>query len=106
LAQLKRLSSTGASAIGLTIYPGGEHIKADLERAAGIIRKAHDSRSCSCSMGLCERAGPDEKTKFKDKEGEFQGVTQADSLYWTHYAVSIASGLLGRILSRQNTPQR
>lgn len=96
----------GASAIGLTIYPGGEHIKADLERAAQIIRKAHDAGLAAVVWAYARGVGLDEKTKFKDKEGEFQGVTQADSLYWTHYAVSIASGLLGADIVKTKYPAK
>ena len=96
----------GASAIGLTIYPGGEHIKADLERAAQIIRKAHDAGLVAVVWAYARGLGLDEKTGFKDKEGEFQGVTQADSLYWTHYAVSIASGLLGADIVKTKYPAK
>ncbi|KAB2942687.1 MAG: Fructose-bisphosphate aldolase class 1 [Candidatus Methanoperedens nitroreducens] len=96
----------GASAIGLTIYPGGEHIKADLERAAEIIRKAHDAGLVAVVWAYARGLGLDEKTGFKDKEGEFQGVTQADSLYWTHYAVSIASGLLGADIVKTKYPAK
>ncbi|MCE8425871.1 MAG: hypothetical protein J5U17_08855 [Candidatus Methanoperedens sp.] len=96
----------GASAIGLTIYPGGEHIKADLERAADIIRKAHDVGLVAVVWAYARGQGLDEKAKFKDKEGEFQGVTQSDSLYWTHYAVSIASGLLGADIVKTKYPAK
>jgi class I fructose-bisphosphate aldolase len=96
----------GACAIGLTIYPGGEHIKADLERAAGIIRKAHDAGLVAVVWAYARGQGLDEKTRFKDKEGEFQGVTQSDSLYWTHYAVSIASGLLGADIVKTKFPSK
>ncbi|HMB44786.1 MAG TPA: hypothetical protein VKL21_03085 [Candidatus Methanoperedens sp.] len=96
----------GACAIGLTIYPGGEYIKADLERAAGIIRKAHDAGLVAVVWAYARGQGLDEKTKFKDKEGEFQGVTQSDSLYWTHYAVSIASGLLGADIVKTKYPAK
>lgn len=96
----------GASAIGLTIYPGGEHIKADLERAAQIIRKAHDVGLAAVVWAYARGVGLDEKTKLKDKEGEFQGMTQADSLYWTHYAVSIASGLLGADIVKTKYPAK
>jgi class I fructose-bisphosphate aldolase len=96
----------GASAVGLTIYPGGEHVKEDFERAAGIIRKAHDAGLAAVVWAYARGQGLDEKTKFKDKEGEFQGVTQADSLYWTHYAVSIASGLLGADIVKTKYPAK
>ncbi|HWQ95864.1 MAG TPA: hypothetical protein VN368_00685 [Candidatus Methylomirabilis sp.] len=96
----------GASAIGLTIYPGGQYIKADFERAAEIIRKAHNVGLVAVVWAYARGQGLDEKTKFKDKEGEFQGVTQADSLYWTHYAVSIASGLLGADIVKTKYPAK
>jgi len=96
----------GASAIGLTIYPGGEHVKSDFERAAEIIRKAHDAGLVAVVWAYARGLGLDDKTKFKDKEGEFQGVTQADSLYWTHYAVSIASGLLGADIVKTKYPAK
>jgi len=60
-------------------------------------KEAHDGSLVAVVWAYARGLGLDEKNKFKDKEGEFQGVTQADSLYWTHYAVSIASGLLGLI---------
>lgn len=96
----------GASAIGLTIYPGGEHIKADLERAAGIIREAHEVGLVAVVWAYARGQGLDEKSKFKDREGEFQGVTQADSMYWTHYAVSIASGFLGADIVKTKFPAK
>ncbi len=96
----------GASAIGLTIYPGGEHIRIDLERAAHIIRKAHEAGLAAVVWAYARGQGLDEKSKFKDKEGEFSGVTQADSLYWTHYAVSIASGLLGADIVKTKYPAK
>jgi class I fructose-bisphosphate aldolase len=96
----------GASAIGLTVYPGGEHIKEDLERAAELIRKAHDAGMVAVVWAYARGLGLDEKTKFKDKEGEFQGVTQADSLYWTHYAVSVASGFLGADIVKTKYPAK
>jgi len=96
----------GASAIGLTIYPGGEYVKEDFERAAQIIRKAHDAGLVAVVWAYARGLGLDEKNKFKDKEGEFQGVTQADSLYWTHYAVSIASGLLGADIVKTKYPAK
>lgn len=96
----------GASAIGLTIYPGGEYIKPDLERAAEIIRKAHDAGLAAVVWAYARGEGLDSKAKFKDKEGEFQGITQADSLYWTHYAVSIASGLLGADIVKTKYPAK
>jgi class I fructose-bisphosphate aldolase len=94
----------GASAIGLTIYPGGEHVRADFERAAQIIREAHKSGLVAVVWAYARGSGLDEKARFKDKEGEFQGVTQADSLYWTHYAVSIASGFLGADIVKTKYP--
>ena len=96
----------GASAIGLTIYPGGEYIKADLERAAEIIRKAHKVGLVAVVWAYSRGPGLDEKIQLKDKNGEFQGMTQADSLYWTHYAVSIASGLLGADLIKTKYPSK
>lgn len=96
----------GASAIGLTIYPGGEHIKADLERAAEIIREAHKVGLVAVVWAYSRGPGLDEKIQLKDKNGEFQGMTQADSLYWTHYAVSIASGLLGADLIKTKYPSK
>jgi class I fructose-bisphosphate aldolase len=94
----------GASAIGLTIYPGGEHIKADLERAAEIIREAHKVGLVAVVWAYARGPGLDEKIQLKDKNGEFQGMAQADSLYWTHYAVSIASGLLGADIIKTKYP--
>ncbi len=94
----------GASAIGLTIYPGGEHIKADLERAGNIIREAHKAGLVAVVWAYARGPGLDEKILLKDKNGEFQGMTQADSLYWTHYAVSIASGLLGADIVKTKYP--
>ncbi len=96
----------GASAIGLTIYPGGEHIKTDLERAAEIIREAHKSGLVAVVWAYARGSGLDEKRKFKDKEEEFQGVTQADSLFWAHYAVSIASGFLGADIVKTKYPAK
>lgn len=96
----------GASAIGLTIYPGGEHIKADLERAAELIRAAHKAGLAAVVWAYARGPGLDEKTKLKDKEGEFQGKTSADSLYWTHYAVSVASGFLGADIVKTKYPQK
>ncbi|VVB89840.1 Fructose-bisphosphate aldolase class 1 [uncultured archaeon] len=96
----------GAFAIGLTIYPGGEHIKADLERAAEIIREAHKVGLVAVVWAYSRGPGLDEKIQLKDKNGEFQGMTQADSLYWTHYAVSIASGLLGADLIKTKYPSK
>jgi class I fructose-bisphosphate aldolase len=96
----------GASAIGLTIYPGGEHVKSDFERAAQIIREAHDVGLAAVVWAYARGQGLDDKFKFKDKEGEFQGVTQADSLYWAHYAVSIASGLLGADIVKTKYPAK
>lgn len=96
----------GASAVGMTIYPGGEHVKEDLERAAGIIREAHKAGLVAVVWAYARGSGLDEKTKFKDKEGEFQGTTQADSLYWTHYAVSIASGFLGADIVKTKFPAK
>ena len=96
----------GASAIGLTMYPGGEHVKSDFERAAQIIREAHDVGLAAVVWAYARGQGLDEKSKFKDKEGEFLGVTQADSLYWTHYAVSIASGLLGADIVKTKYPAK
>lgn len=96
----------GASAVGMTIYPGGEHVKADLERAAGIIREAHRAGLAAVVWAYARGMGLDEKTRFKDREGEFQGVTQADSLYWTQYAVSIASGFLGADIIKTKYPAK
>lgn len=96
----------GASAIGLTIYPGGEHIKTDLERAAKIIREAHNAGLVAVVWAYARGSGLDEKAKFKDKEGEFQGITQADSLFWTHYAASIASGFLGADIVKTKYPAK
>jgi class I fructose-bisphosphate aldolase len=96
----------GASAIGLTIYPGGEHIKTDMERAAQIIHEAHKAGLVAVVWAYARGSGLDEKAKFKDKEGEFQGVTQADSLFWTHYAVSIASGFLGADIVKTKYPAK
>lgn len=96
----------GASAVGLTVYPGGEHVKEDFERAAGIIREAHKAGLVAVVWAYARGIGLDEKTKFKDKEGEFQGTTQADSLFWTHYAVSIASGFLGADIVKTKFPAK
>jgi class I fructose-bisphosphate aldolase len=96
----------GASAIGLTIYPGGEYIKTDMERAAKIIREAHNAGMVAVVWAYARGSGLDEKAKFKDKEGEFQGKTQADSLFWTHYAVSIASGFLGADIVKTKYPAK
>ncbi len=96
----------GASAIGLTIYPGGEHIKTDFERASEIIREAHKYGLVAVVWAYARGSGLDEKRKFKDKEEEFQGVTQADSLYWAHYAVSIASGFLGADIVKTKYPAK
>ncbi len=96
----------GASAVGLTIYPGGEHVKDDLERAAGIIREAHKAGLVAVVWAYARGMGLDEKTRFKDTEGEFQGVTQADSLFWTHYVVSIASGFLGADIVKTKFPAK
>jgi class I fructose-bisphosphate aldolase len=96
----------GASAIGLTMYPGGEHVKSDFERAAKIIREAHDVGLVAIVWAYARGQGLDEKLIFKDKDGEFQGVTQADSLYWAHYAVSIASGLLGADIVKTKYPAK
>ncbi|GFO97761.1 fructose-bisphosphate aldolase [groundwater metagenome] len=96
----------GASAIGLTIYPGGEHIRTDIERAAEIIREAHNAGLVAVVWAYARGSGLDEKSKFKDKEGEFQGVTQADSLFWAHYAVSIASGFLGADIVKTKYPAK
>ncbi|MBU4139461.1 MAG: hypothetical protein KJ729_05940, partial [Euryarchaeota archaeon] len=96
----------GASAIGLTIYPGGEHVKADFERAAQIIREAHKAGLVAVVWAYARGSGLDEKAILKDNEGEFQGVTQADSLYWTHYAVSIASGFLGADIVKTKYPAK
>ncbi len=101
---VEEASRYGASAIGLTIYPGGEHIKADLERAAEIIREAHKVGLVAVVWAYARGSGLDEKIQLKDKNGEFQGMTQADSLYWTHYAVSIASGLLGADIIKTKYP--
>jgi DhnA family fructose-bisphosphate aldolase class Ia len=90
----------------LTIYPGGEHIKADLERAAEIIREAHKVGLVAVVWAYARGPGLDEKIQLKDKNGEFQGMAQADSLYWTHYAVSIASGLLGADLIKTKYPSK
>jgi len=96
----------GASAIGLTIYPGGEHIGIDLERAAKIIKKAHDAGLVAVVWAYARGTGLNEKIKLEDKDGEFEGMTQADSLYWTHYAVSIASGFLGADIIKTKFPKK
>lgn len=96
----------GASAVGLTVYPGGEHVKEDFERAAEIIREAHKAGLVAVVWAYARGMGLDEKTRFKDKEGEFQGTTQADSLFWTHYAVSIASGFLGADIVKTKFPAK
>ena len=83
----------------MTIYPGGEHVKADMERASGIIREAHKYGLVAIVWTYARGQGLDE-----DKEGEFQGTTQADSLYWTHYAVAIASGFLGADIVKTKYP--
>jgi class I fructose-bisphosphate aldolase len=90
----------GASAIGMTIYPGGEHIKEDLERAAEIIRNAHNVGLVAVVWAYARGSGLDEEAVFEN----VSGITQADSLYWTHYAVSIASGLLGADIVKTKYP--
>jgi class I fructose-bisphosphate aldolase len=94
----------GASAIGMTIYPGGEYIKEDLERAAEIIRMAHKVGLVAVVWAYARGPGLDEKTSFEGIDGTYMGMTQADSLYWTHYAVSIASGLLGADIVKTKYP--
>ncbi len=96
----------GASAIGLTIYPGGEHIKEDLERAAEIIRRAHSVGLVAVVWAYARGSGLDESIQFEGTDGKYMGVTQADSLYWTHYAVSIASGLLGADIVKTKYPAK
>jgi fructose-bisphosphate aldolase, class I len=88
------------------MYPGGEHVKSDFERAAQIIREAHAVGLAAVVWAYARGQGLDEKSTFKDKEGEFLGVTQADSLYWAHYAVSIASGLLGADIVKTKYPAK
>ncbi|MBI2654729.1 hypothetical protein HYX02_08050 [Candidatus Woesearchaeota archaeon] len=78
----------GASAVGLTIYPGSEHIRSDLERAGEIIRRTEEAGLVSVVWAYPR--GP--------------GLSQADSLYWTHYAVAIASGLLGARIIKTKFP--
>ena len=47
----------GASAVGLTIYPGGEHVKEDFERAAEIIREAHKAGLVAVVWAYARGAG-------------------------------------------------
>jgi fructose-bisphosphate aldolase, class I len=96
----------GASAIGMTVYPGGEYIKEDLERAADIIRKAHSAGLVAVVWAYARGPGLDEMTSFEGIDGRYMGMTQADSLYWTHYAVSIASGLLGADIVKTKYPAK
>lgn len=96
----------GASAIGLTIYPGGPHVKDDFEKAAQIIRQAHKVGLIAVVWAYARGFGLNEKMTLKDNDGEFEGITQADSLYWTHYAVSIASGLLGADIIKTKFPKK
>ena len=95
----------GASAIGLTIYPGGHHVQRDLERAGAIIREAHCNGLAAVVWSYARGPGLDSNVSFKDDKGKFGGMTQADSLFWAQYAVSVASGLLGADIVKTKFPK-
>ncbi len=95
----------GASAIGMTLYPGSEYLRDDLERVGELTQKAHNAGLAVVVWAYARGPGLDSNFKFKNKNGdEIIGQTQADSLYWTQYAVAIASGFIGADIVKTKFP--
>lgn len=69
----------GASAIGMSFYPGSERTTEDMERLGKLIEKSH-------RYGL-------PVVMWSYPRGPDVNKTQRDSLYWTHYAVAVAESL-------------
>lgn len=81
-----------ADAIGMTLYPGSQHIERDTERVAKIIRDARNAGLISVVWTYARGPGVSSDMEFKTSDGKIiKGQTQADSLYWTRYAVHLAS---------------
>lgn len=85
----------GATAIGMSLYPGigGESSERDKSRIAQNIRDAHKAGFPAVVWAYARGPGLNSKIEWEDEEGTFQGMTQADSLYWVDYAVTLAEGL-------------
>lgn len=89
----------GASAIGISLYVGSKHIRDDLERA-GRLRE----QSLRAGLPLVVWAYPRGPGLDSDMEG-FEGQTQADSLLWVHYAVVVASEVVGADIVKTKFPE-
>ncbi len=69
----------GATAIGMTFYPGSEMTREDMTRIGDIIREAHMYGMPAVVWAYARGPGVDE--------------IGADSLYWVHYACVVAESL-------------
>ncbi|MFW6117346.1 MAG: class I fructose-bisphosphate aldolase [Thermoproteota archaeon] len=79
LGSVKDALRLGATAVGMSFYPGSEKTREDMERVAKIIREAHNLGMPAVVWSYAR--GP--------------GVSEVgnDSLYWVHYACVVAESL-------------
>lgn len=79
IGSVKDALRLGATAIGMSFYPGSEMTREDMSRIGSIIREAHMYGMPAVIWAYAR--GPD-----VDEMG-------ADSLYWVHYACVVAESL-------------
>jgi len=95
IGSVEEAQEIGATAIGMSLYPGagGLDSERDRERIAWNIRDAHDAGFPAVVWAYARGPGLDSNMQWKDEQGTFDGMTQADSLYWVDYAVTLAEAL-------------
>lgn len=79
IGSVKNALNLGATAVGMSFYPGSEMTREDMERTSCMIRESHN-HGLPAVVWTYPR-GP--------------GVTEmgADSLFWVHYACTVAESL-------------
>ncbi|OYT33858.1 MAG: hypothetical protein B6U87_02885 [Candidatus Aenigmarchaeota archaeon ex4484_52] len=100
IGSIKQALQIGATAIGITFYLGGKEVNYDMERVNKIVDTAHDSGLPVVIWSYPRGPGISEPLNEKD-----EGVSQADSLYWVHYAVAAAEAL-GADVIKTKFPQQ
>ena len=107
VGSVKDALQLGASAIGMTMYVGSGEIQRELERVGTIVREAHDyglpAVIWAYSRGPGVSSPLNVAVELALPKGE-KSVTQADSLYWTSYGISVAAGLIGADIIKTKFP--
>jgi len=79
IGSVKDAARLGASAVGMSFYPGSENTREDMLRIGRIIRETHKLGMPAVIWSYARGPGVDE--------------VGADSLYWVHYACVVAESL-------------